>query len=218
MCKSHFTAYIGLKARWYSEYCVLYLRKLNKLPASENHDCQFAEFGHPGGVSSCQLEGMSNFNNRSAIKWVNIPVSYKTRGIFSFCKSIDLLIGRERLKKIIYYKVSPEYFSSFLREVHDCPWPSFLLPTAKEGNVFTGMCHSVHNRPHGYSVTAHPRYGAILPIGKHPTGMLSCLHVIFSIDPISTGPNKIYQWNENALNTVTLLSLSPLPFIFYRFD
>ena len=31
----------------------------------------------------------------------------------------------------------------------------FLL-TAREGNVFTGVCHSVHNRAHVYSVTAHP--------------------------------------------------------------
>ena len=30
-----------------------------------------------------------------------------------------------------------------------------LLPTARKGNVFTGVCHSVHNWPHGYSVTAH---------------------------------------------------------------
>ena len=29
----------------------------------------------------------------------------------------------------------------------------------------------VHNQPHGYSVTAHPCYGAV---GTHPTGMLSC--------------------------------------------
>ena len=40
-----------------------------------------------------------------------------------------------------------------------------LLPTAREGNVFTGVCHSVHNRPHAYSVTAHPCsvtcYGAV---------------------------------------------------------
>ena len=31
-----------------------------------------------------------------------------------------------------------------------------LLPTAREANVFTGVCHSVHNRPYAYSVTAHP--------------------------------------------------------------
>ena len=46
-----------------------------------------------------------------------------------------------------------------------------FLPTAREGNVFRGVCHSVHNRPHCYSVTAHPWYGAV---GMHPTGMVSC--------------------------------------------
>ena len=46
-----------------------------------------------------------------------------------------------------------------------------LLPIAREGNVFTGVCHSVHNRPYGYSITAHPCYGAV---ATHPTGMLSC--------------------------------------------
>ena len=48
---------------------------------------------------------------------------------------------------------------------------NWLLPTAREGNVFTGICHSVHNRPHGYLVTVHPCYSAV---GTHPTGMLSC--------------------------------------------
>ena len=33
---------------------------------------------------------------------------------------------------------------------------NYSLPTAREGNVFTHVCDSVHNRPHGYSVTAHP--------------------------------------------------------------
>ena len=32
------------------------------------------------------------------------------------------------------------------------------------------VSHSVHNRAHGYSVTAHSCYNAI---GTHPTGMLS---------------------------------------------
>ena len=33
-----------------------------------------------------------------------------------------------------------------------------FLPIVREGNVFTDVCHSVHNRPHDYSVTAHPCY------------------------------------------------------------
>ena len=34
------------------------------------------------------------------------------------------------------------------------------------------VSHSVHNRPHGYSVTAYPFYGVV---GTHATGMLSFL-------------------------------------------
>ena len=47
-----------------------------------------------------------------------------------------------------------------------------LLPTAREGNVFRGVCHSVHNLPHDCSVTAHPCYGSV---GTHPTELLSGL-------------------------------------------
>ena len=35
----------------------------------------------------------------------------------------------------------------------------------------TSVSHSVHNRSHGYSVTAQTCYSAV---GTHPTGMLSC--------------------------------------------
>ena len=40
--------------------------------------------------------------------------------------------------------------------------------------MFSQACvsHSVHNQPHGYSVTANPCCGAVR---THPTGMLSCL-------------------------------------------
>ena len=31
-----------------------------------------------------------------------------------------------------------------------------FLSTARKGNVFTGVCHSVHSWPHAYSITAHP--------------------------------------------------------------
>ena len=47
-----------------------------------------------------------------------------------------------------------------------------ILVTDHKGNVFTGVCHSVHNRPHGYSFTAHLYY---CTVGTHPIGMLSCL-------------------------------------------
>ena len=46
-----------------------------------------------------------------------------------------------------------------------------VLPTAREGNVFTGVCNSVHKWPHGCWFTAHSCYGAV---GTHPTAMLSC--------------------------------------------
>ena len=46
---------------------------------------------------------------------------------------------------------------------------------AREGNVFIGVCHSVHNLPHGYSVTAHPCYSAV---GTYRTGMLSCSKIV----------------------------------------
>ena len=41
------------------------------------------------------------------------------------------------------------------------------------------VSQSVHNRPHGYSVTAHPCYGVV---STHPTGMLSCYVYLFDVD------------------------------------
>ena len=53
-----------------------------------------------------------------------------------------------------------------------------LLPTARD-NVFTGVCHSVHNWPHAYSVSAHPcwllsHFTCFSAVGMHPTGILTC--------------------------------------------
>ena len=65
-------------------------------------------------------------------------------------------------------------FSVFMTEAtHQntfCPIVEFL-PNTREGNVFTGVCHSVHHRPLGYWFNAHPCYGVV---GMHPIGMLSC--------------------------------------------
>ena len=36
------------------------------------------------------------------------------------------------------------------------------------------VSHSVHNLPYGFSVTAHPCYGAV---GTHTTGMFSCCNI-----------------------------------------
>ena len=56
---------------------------------------------------------------------------------------------------------APPWIRTWFQNLHNS------LPTAREGNVFTGLCHSVHNQPHGYSVTAHPCNGAV---DTHPTG------------------------------------------------
>ena len=61
------------------------------------------------------------------------------------------------------------------------------LLTAREGNVFTSICHSVHNWPHGYSATAHPCYSAV---GTHPTGVLSCFSVFHM--------KQAYNWLETC--------------------
>ena len=50
----------------------------------------------------------------------------------------------------------------------------FVLHYRPQGKVMfsqVSISHSVHNWPHGYSVTTNPCHGAV---GTHPTGMLSC--------------------------------------------
>ena len=64
-----------------------------------------------------------------------------------------------------------------------------FLPTVREGNVFTGVRQSVHNRPDGYSVTARPCYSVV---GMHPTGILPCSEIIFDLAHLKlsfTGPD-----------------------------
>ena len=43
----------------------------------------------------------------------------------------------------------------------------YYQPQRKEMFLEVSVSHSVHNRPHDYSVTAHN-------VDTHPTGMLSC--------------------------------------------
>ena len=52
---------------------------------------------------------------------------------------------------------------------HAPNWNAFSLPTAREGNVFTSVCHSVHNQPHAYLITAHPcgLLGHLLRCGRY---------------------------------------------------
>ena len=58
-----------------------------------------------------------------------------------------------------------------------------LLPTEREGNVFTGVCYSVHNRPHAYSVTAHPCWllGHILWFGRYVSFWNAFLFILCTI-------------------------------------
>ena len=70
-------------------------------------------------------------------------------------QDVLLHFGSEQRTEVFNYQ-------SFLN-----PTNCTLLPTLREG-----VCHSVHNRPHGYSVTVHPCYSAV---GTHPTEMLCCI-------------------------------------------
>ena len=74
-------------------------------------------------------------------------------------------IGTETKRKVQY---AVEMFTLVQDRDTD---QNLMLPTTREGNAFTGVCDSVHNRPYGYSATAHPCYGMV---GLHPTGMVSC--------------------------------------------
>ena len=64
-----------------------------------------------------------------------------------------------------------------------------------EGNVFTDVCHSVHNRSHGYSFTAHPCYYFLVPEN---------VGVVFSRSHICTGFCQIKSaenFRDNTLNS-----------------
>ena len=52
-------------------------------------------------------------------------------------------------------------------------WSSMTCYRPQEKVMFSqdSTSHSVHNRPHDYSFTAHPCYGAV---GVHLTGIFSC--------------------------------------------
>ena len=69
----------------------------------------------------------------------------------------------EGLYWVRYFEQSLSWRKFFTSDIQN------LFPSPR--NVFTGMCRSVHNRPHGYLFTVHPYYGMV---GTHPTGMLSC--------------------------------------------
>ena len=62
-----------------------------------------------------------------------------------------------------------------------------LLPTAREGNVFTRVCDSVHNWPNGYSVIAHPCWllgHSLLRRGRYASywnAFLFLYHLVFHV-------------------------------------
>ena len=74
---------------------------------------------------------------------------------------------------IVYRLYYLSQYHTIRKFIRNSSFKQVCVPTSREGNVFTGVYQSVHNRPHGYWVTAHLRYNAV---GTHPTGMLSCLN------------------------------------------
>ena len=55
--------------------------------------------------------------------------------------------------------------------------------------VFTDVCHSIHNRPHGYLFTAHPCYSVVC---TYPTAMLSCfIYMHFSAKLIPNNRSSV---------------------------
>ena len=67
------------------------------------------------------------------------PITSPNRGISGPTKRTDVL--QKKIEKSCSFGTQPIL----------C-----LLSTTREGNVFTRICDSVHNWPHGYSVTANP--------------------------------------------------------------
>ena len=78
----------------------------------------------------------------------------KWKQIFSFLCTLQ-----------IYVQITKRLVAQFRRRAQSI----IFLPTTREGNVFTGVCHSVYNRPHAYSVTAHSCWllGHLLPCSRY---------------------------------------------------
>ena len=83
---------------------------------------------------------------------------------------------REVLRAMIIWLLKVEIAECYYQtRSQDCKVTSLwhreilFLPIAREGNVFTGDCHSVHNWPHAYSVTTHPCWllGHLLRCGRY---------------------------------------------------
>ena len=61
-------------------------------------------------------------------------------------EEVDSSIKRVLCARLIMYRIARPGIQWFWKRL------PLLLPTAREGNVFKGVCHSVHNLPHGYSI------------------------------------------------------------------
>ena len=114
---------------------------------------------------------------------------------------VRVKVGRDWEGGVDHDKINHTF--NLKEEARRVKWPHFYS-TARKDNVFTGVCHSVHNRPHGYSVTVHPIYSAV---GARPTGMLSCYL------PLSPGREGAFPtlffasrlWQKAAANSQLIL-------------
>ena len=74
--------------------------------------------------------------------------------------------------------------------------------------------HSVRNRAHGYSVTAHPCYGAV---GKHPAGMLSSY-----VEYFRDGRVEIQRWfltlKRRVVSNISHVMVQEVTFVFCTGD
>ena len=79
-------------------------------------------------------------------------------------------------------------------------------------SCFTGFCHSVHNRPYGYWVTAC--YGSVV---THHTGRLSCLATAFSLVWIAIWPIRLKIKRKRKLRYFKNTNTNIANFVHYFF-
>ena len=81
---------------------------------------------------------------------------------------------------------------------------AIFLPTARESNVFTGVCHSVHSWPHAYLVTAHSCWllGHLLQCGRYASYWNAYLLLIFT-EPGGTFDTVRKNLTENVMGKLS---------------
>ena len=147
-------------------------------------------------------------NHITSSRYVIILLSDITKGLFMwFLHTIWTNIGHAECCS--QYQTSQWLIQNLDRR---SPLGVICLPTAREDNVFTGICHSVHNRPRTYSVTALPRWllGHLLWCGWYASYWNTSLFnlflqvlgsVAFLFHP---GPLDIRELFTNSLNSLHL--------------